>query len=116
MTRSTDWDQEAFDKADRRGPKRELAARAEKQHDLLCLQFAPSSREAVHAIVHAGTRHADSVHAHDDAMAVSCPLNDAAGLRTKLEGLFRANEVAVELSHGTFSAGSDIAQNISSLR
>jgi hypothetical protein len=93
-----------------------LAGDAEKGHDLLHLTVDPPSRERVHEIVRKHSRHTDSMHAHGDALVVSCAPGDAEGLRAKLEAVLRQSAVAVEIRHGTFAAGSDITQNVARLQ
>jgi hypothetical protein len=115
-TLSTDWDQEAFENADRRRSRQKLAAGAEKQNDLLHLDVAPPNSEHVHAVLQEHTRHTDSLHTHGDAVFVSCAPGDAEGLRAKLEPHFQAKNLAVPMGHNTFAASSELAVNLGTLK
>jgi hypothetical protein len=114
-TSSTDWDQESFEKADRRSRK-EPAGGAEKQHDILHFDFEPVTGQHVHPILGEHTRHSDSVHTHGDAVFLSCSPGDAAGLCAKLEPHFQAKNLAVKMSHSTFAASSELAGNLDKLK
>ena len=113
---SNEWDREAFEKADRRRSRKELAAGSEKQHDLLHLDFEPATAQHVHAILGEHTRHTDSVHTHGDGVIVHCAPGDAEGLRAKIEPHFKSKDLSVDVVHGTFAAGSEVANNVDNLR
>jgi hypothetical protein len=115
-TRSTEWDQESFEKTDRRRSRKERAVGSEKLHDLLHLDFEPASGPHVHAILGEHTRHTDSVHTYGAAVFLNCTPGDAAGLRAKLEPHFKAKNLAVVMSHNTFAAGDELAGNLDTLK
>ena len=115
-TGSTEWDQESFEKTDRRRSRKELPVGSEKQHDLLHLDIEPASGQHVHAILGEHTRHTDSVHTHGAAVFLNCAPGDAAGLRAKLEPHFEAKNLSVVMSHDTFVAGSELAENLDALK
>lgn len=114
--RSTTWDQESFEKADRRRSRKELAVGAEKKHDLLHFDIDPETGQHVHLILQKHTRHTDSVHTQGDAVFLSCTPGDAAGLRAKLEPHFKANNISVRMSHNTFATGSNLTENLENLK
>jgi hypothetical protein len=115
-SRSTEWDQESFENSDRRRSRKKLSAGSIKQHDILHLDFDSATKHHVHAILDGHTRHTDSVHTHGDSVFVNSPPGDAAGLRAKLEPHFKANNLAVKMTHGTFAADTDLKNNLSSLK
>ena len=115
-TGSTEWDQESFEMTDRRRSRKELPVGSEKQHDLLHLDIEPASGQHVHAILGEHTRHTDSVHTHGAAVFLNCAPGDAAGLRAKLEPHFEAKNLSVVMSHDTFVAGSELAENLDALK
>ena len=115
-TRSTKWDQESFENADRRRSRKELAVGAEKQHDLLHFDIEPAAGQHVHSILQERTRHTDSVHTHGDAVFLSCAPGDAAGLSAKLEPHFKAKDISVRMSHNTFATGSELTGNLEDLK
>jgi hypothetical protein len=47
---------------------------------------------------------------------MNSPPGDAAGLRAKLEPHFKANNLAVKMTHGTFAADTDLKDNLSGLK
>ena len=114
-TRSTEWDQESFEKNDRRSRK-ELAVGPQKLHDLLRLDFEPASGQHVHAILGEHTRHTDSVHTHGAAVFLNCTPGDAAGLHVKLEKHFETKNLSVVMSHDTFAASDELAENLDNLK
>ena len=115
-TRSTEWDQESFEKKDRRRSRKELAVGSQKLHDLLRFDFEPASGQHVHAILGEHTRHTDSVHTHGAAVFLNCTAGDAAGLHAKLEPHFKAKNLSVVMSHDTFAASDELAENLDNLK
>lgn len=115
-TRSTEWNQESFEKKDRRDSRKKHAVGPQKLHDLLRLDFEPASGQHVHAILGEHTRHTDSVHTHGAAVFLNCTPGDALGLHAKLEGHFKTKNLSVVMSHDTFAASDELAENLDSLK